>query len=331
MRSKRDFVKGFFLALTIVFFLAEAVTAWVGAKYPTLDLARIDVVSSEEFSTVSTEAINIDDELDKLRVEVHPLVQNEDDDFQKALIVKEWVMNQASEVGLDIKALTPYAILMEMRQGEPASCGKMSLVYWGALKSIDMEARLVQLVRSMYNKGDTHVVVEALINDKWVVIDAYFNIYFVIDGKLASATELHQLLLENAYPKNLEVVEGGEVSYPAKVDASPLDPLTLYNHVFVFRHNFTGIWQRLPLLHHYFGNAYAMVEENDSQAESTFKMHNCLVLAYDFYFPIAFGVSFVALMAALFIPPKGKKGQVYPQNRKEASSGGGSKKHGEVV
>ena len=126
MRSKRDFVKGFFLALTIVFFLAEALTAAVGAKYPTLDLARIDIVSSEEFSTISTEAINIDDELDKLRLEVRPLIQNEDDDFQKALIVKEWVMNQASEVGLDIKALTPYAILMEMRQGEPASCGKMS-------------------------------------------------------------------------------------------------------------------------------------------------------------------------------------------------------------
>lgn len=295
---------GFFLALTIVFFLAEALTAVVGAKNPILDMARIDIVSPQQFSTISTEARNIDDELGKLKVEVSPLIKNENDDFQKALIIKEWVMNQVSEAGLGVTAMTPYAILTEMHEGKSATCGKMSLLYWGALKSVGMDARLIQLIRSVYNKDDTHVAVEVFINGEWIVIDPFFNVYFLVDGKPASAVELQQLFLKNERIKDFQVVQGGKVSYPVKYDTYPLDPITFYNNVFVFERSYAGAWQNLPLVHYYFGNVYVMEEYNGSQADGEVKMHDYLVLAYDFYFPIGFGISFIALMALVFIRPK---------------------------
>lgn len=294
-------VRGFFLALVIVFLVGEVGLGYGISEYLTLGLSRVEVYPEQDFSSVSTELIGIDDELERFREELYPLIEGETDDFEKAIIIREWVMNQASKVGSGMEAKTPYGMLAEMREGRAALCNHMAVVYLTALRSVGMEARLVTLVRSIYDDLDTHVTVEVPIDGNWVVIDPTFNCYFVIDGIPGSASGLHRLLQKNERPKNFEVVYGGEVSYPAELNSYYLDPLMLYNNVFVAKRlNYSKLI--IPTLYYYYGSSY-VIGDRVGIENSEISIRQYLGIAYGFVFPVGFAVSLIAFIVALFIRP----------------------------
>jgi hypothetical protein len=315
LKSRWYFITGLFVALLVTFACAEVTMYIIRDKVPTIspsaDLTRVDLVSADEFATQSTELIGIDDELGKFRDEVYPLVKDKNDDFPKALILKEWVMNQVSQVGPGITGGTPYARLQQMRQGKSALCGDMALVYLAALRSIGIESRYVVLSRSLMDNYDTHSTVEVSVDGKWVVVDPTFNAYFVINGTLASAMDLHQFFLENDNDKHLEIIEGGNVSYPGNLDTYYIDPLTLYNNVFVWkRMDFTqSEWEAIPGLKRYFDRAdYSNVfvmsyGQTREEIANWVDKHNFLISAYycfSLICPIVITLSIVALAIMLF-------------------------------
>lgn len=295
-------LRGFFLALAIVFLVGEVMLYYMAREGLALRLNRVEMYAEYEFSGMTTELIGIDDELEKFRIEVYPLVQGETDDLRKALIIKAWVMNQASKVGLEIEDQTPYRMLAEMREGRGACCGNMAKVYLASLKSVGIDARLIKIVRSIYGNLDTHAVVEVLIDGKYVIIDPTFNCYFLVDGAMSSASDLHQLLLGNANPKNFEVVYGGEVSYPAELETYYPNLLTAYNNVFVIKRLNYSIpkWSIIvPWYKYYSGSSIAAIDEKMG-TNRELKVQQYLVIAYDFVFPIGF-ISSVFTFTATFL------------------------------
>ncbi|GEM_PF-2980017 len=294
MKDKWNFAKGSLLLLTIVFFLGEMVIFYWGMVYTQgSGLVRLRVLSADEFAAVQTKIFGINDELNRLREELNPLIKKQDNDFQKALIVNEWVMNQISGTEGDLKRSrrTPYTILTAMREGKTgASCGYRALLYLGALKSIGMESRMVSL--STYDGGGTHATVEVLI-DEWVVIDPTFNVYFVINGKPASAVELHQLVRGSA--NNFEVIEGREALGSVKFD-SPDYLLTFFYNVSIYERRHFFAWQALPILQYFFGVTSAILGDGESTIESAVKRRHLMVSAYNFAFPIGFSICFIGFV-----------------------------------
>lgn len=294
MKNKWSIAKGFLLALAIVFLLAEAATFYWGMMYSGHGLARLRAVGAEEFATVRTHVFGIDDELDKLRDEVYHLIKNEDNDFQKALIVNGWVVDQVCGTGDDIdpSKRTPCTILTAMREGKTgASCAYRALLYLGVLKSIGIESRMITLTKS---KGGNHATVEVLIDDEWQVIDPHFNVYYLMDGKPASAVELHQLLLGKG--NNLKVIEATKVLRPREFGSTEY-LLDYFYTVSIYERRHFFAWQALPILQYFFGVSDIHLDSENSPTENAIRMRNFMVLAYNFIFPIGFGISFIAFVA----------------------------------
>jgi len=304
MRDKWNFAKSLLLLLMIGFFVAEAVTFWYGMIYSGCGLARLKMVSAEEFASVRTRIFGIDDQLEKVRKELLPLASNSDNDFQNALAVKEWIVKQitATTGDLDRSKRTPYDILLAMREGKTgASCGYRALLYLGALKSIGIESRMTSLYayKSAWDERATHATVEILIDGEWVVVDPYFNVYFLVSGKPASAVKLHQLLLGKANRNNLEIVVGKESSGSVAFGSAD-ELLDYYYNVSIYERRHFFAWQALPPLQYFFGVAVAQLDDGSDTIQRTVRTRELIVLAYNFIFPIGFGVSAIAFIV-LFI------------------------------
>lgn len=291
---------GFFIGLLVFSIAGELFFPYFANRNLVLELSRIDVVSEDEFSTTSTQIVGIDDELTKFRQEVTPLIEGNTNELEKALLIKEWVMNQVGQYG-SISAATPYGILTQMREGKTTSCANMALVYLSALTSVGFKARSVQLLRSYYDDFDTHVTVEVLIENQWMVIDPTFNCYFKIDSKRASATDLHNLLLTNENPKNLEVIYGNEVAYPAEFREYYVDPLLLYNEVLLKNKEIynASLIQMLPGFAYSTLPSYTILETKGNIINEEIVMHRNLVFTYHFILPALGIISF--LLSLVFI------------------------------
>jgi hypothetical protein len=295
---------GFFLALLIVSIVGEATLRFFVEPRIPFYFNRIELLAEGDYSKIHTEITGINDELGIFRKEISPLIKENMTDLEKALIIKEWVMNQASKIGADIDAGTPYGMLSQMRKGKGAACGNMALVYLAALSSVDTQARLVQLMRSSLDRYDTHVTVEVWTDNDWVVIDPTFNCYFLIDSEMASAEDLHKLLLKNENPEEYVIVYGNGVNYPAQLEKYYVDPLTLYNEVFIARQiNDTFIVQ-LPLFGYFFANRYVYLDFNDNSDSGEIKIIQGIIFMYHFVFPITAFVSFIALIILIVLVKK---------------------------
>jgi hypothetical protein len=294
-KDKSNVVKAVFLFLAIAFFIAEAATFYWAMIYSSNGLARLRIEPYEEFAAVRTHIFGLDHELQKLRGELEPVINPQDDDFSKALAICTWVMNQVKAEGggyLAASNRTPYSILTAMRQGNTASCGYRALLYVGALKSMNLEARMLTLIKP--DTQFTHATVEVLIGDDWIVIDPTFNVHFTIDGKLASAAELHRFLLSNG--RDFRVEEGYEAISSSPYDG-PHDLLEYFRHVSIYERRHFFAWQALPILQYFFGVSDVVLEDSHIIDPDTVTKRNLMSLAYNFIFPIGFGISFIAFVA----------------------------------
>ena len=92
----------------------------------------------------------------------------------------------------------PHRLLEEQRSGIPGSCRRFCYILTGALLSAGFDARIVSFTSSLFRRGaKRHVAVEVLIEelDKWVVLDPTFDTLVLVDGRLASALELHEAVV----------------------------------------------------------------------------------------------------------------------------------------
>ncbi|HEU4780030.1 MAG TPA: transglutaminase domain-containing protein [Steroidobacteraceae bacterium] len=149
--------------------------------------------------------------LDQLRdrEQLEAVIAGADSEFEKMLALKEWVAEQ-----WPAGSPSPYPpwnaidILDWIRLGVTGGfCAQYSQVLLQSMASLGMTARYVE-IGSTYNPY-AHFVIEAWSNDynKWVVLDADYNLHFERDGIPLSALEVHDALLASQLG-DVDVVQG---------------------------------------------------------------------------------------------------------------------------
>jgi hypothetical protein len=194
--------------------------------------------------------------------------------LSKAVAIRHWVRRQQPEDkfmwmpagGGDHE--NPQRLLEEQRQGVPGACRRFSYILLGALLSAGFDARIVCFVSSLRRRGmKSHVAVEAWIEElaQWVLLDPTYDTVVLVDGKVASAFELHKA----AAAGRLDRITFDRNGTTVEPHPSP-EHFGLYcQHLFVATSNavFDGYYvrmigtRRIPFLHYSEASAYPVLRK----------------------------------------------------------------------
>lgn len=131
-----------------------------------------------------------------------PVLREEPLSMERAVRLRQWARVQQTDgasmwtVRNDTGNTDPNVLLQEQREGVPGACRRFAYVLVGALLADGYHARVAGFASGFDELIDTtHTVAEAWIPqlNKWVMLDATFDITFLVDGRPASVLELHDL------------------------------------------------------------------------------------------------------------------------------------------
>jgi hypothetical protein len=144
------------------------------------------------------------------------LTQNKSSDIDKVLSVLNWTHKQWEHSGSNEPSKSDaLTILKEAKNGKKFRCVEYGIVLTSALQSLNFKARVVGLKTADVETkkyGAGHVLAEVWIPqfNKWVLIDAQFNVLPTLDNIPLNAVEFQQAISANKKYKLIDV--NGEVS-----------------------------------------------------------------------------------------------------------------------
>ena len=125
----------------------------------------------------------------------------------------------------------PLLILAAQRHGAPAVCRRFSYLMVGAIESIGMQARVLLTCHDFWKSNtDGHIMTEVWIPelDQWVLMDAMWDVMYVVNGKPASALDVYNAArMHKATLVRVIRIDGS---------ATPVNPNTLermFKHIYV--------------------------------------------------------------------------------------------------
>jgi len=137
-----------------------------------------------------------------LRREIGSSVSPSDSPWQKANKLRAWLAQLRYRLGMPgLTTRKPREAYEQMKTGKPVLCGNLAEIYVALCEAMGLTARAVGLSVAV-QKGlfgvDTHVGAEVWIPEMggWIYQDPTFNCYWQIDGKPASAMQLHDAVME---------------------------------------------------------------------------------------------------------------------------------------
>ncbi|PYV51678.1 MAG: hypothetical protein DMG97_07335 [Acidobacteria bacterium] len=124
------------------------------------------------------------------------------DSLSKAVAIRRWVRKQQAQdehvwmPPFRRNHENPHRLLEEQRKGVPGACRRFSYILLGALLSAGFDARIACFTRSL-RRGENHVTVEVWIEEltQWVLLDPTCDAMALVDGKVASALELQEVVV----------------------------------------------------------------------------------------------------------------------------------------
>jgi hypothetical protein len=137
-----------------------------------------------------------------LRREIGAAVSPSDSTWQKAIKLRAWLAQLRYRLGMPgLATRKPREAYEQMKIGKPVLCGNLAEIYVALCEAMGLTARAVGLSVAV-QKGlfgvDTHVGAEVWIPEMggWIYQDPTFNCYWQLDGKPASAMQLHDAVME---------------------------------------------------------------------------------------------------------------------------------------
>jgi hypothetical protein len=136
------------------------------------------------------------------RHELAGIVYPSDSHWQRAIRIRNWLATRRYRTALPgLATRAPREAYLQMRAGKPVLCGNLADIYVAFCEAAGLVARTVGLslmVRDGTFGSDTHAGAEIWIPEMggWVYQDSTFNCYWEIDGKPASALQLHDALMD---------------------------------------------------------------------------------------------------------------------------------------
>jgi hypothetical protein len=132
------------------------------------------------------------------------------DSLSKVIAIRRWVRHQQSQdekVWLTPARLNhedPHRLLEEQKEGIPGSCRRFSYILLGALLSAGFDARIVGFANSLSRRGrQRHAAVEVWLEElgQWVLLDPTHDTLVLIDGRVASAIQLQEVIVTGGFDR----------------------------------------------------------------------------------------------------------------------------------
>ena len=155
------------------------------------------------------------------------IIENAKTDFEKALIIADWLRAQfryggPNAVSRNINALE---IIERGKNGECFRCGSISRAFVQCLLSLGIQGRILNIA---YKLNYAHVVPEVWTDNlgKWIVIDVDNNLHYTLNDVPLNALELHNIWFKNEWER-VEVVFGNS-QHVKSPDISPCKKIHFY-------------------------------------------------------------------------------------------------------
>ena len=153
--------------------------------------------------------------------------------WERAVRIRNWLATGRYKVAMPgLQTRTPREAYAQMRQGKPVLCGNLADIYVALCESAGLIARTVGLslmVRDGTFGTDTHAGAEIWLPEMggWIYQDPTFDCYWTINGRPASALQLHKALMSGL---EIKAVPASDKSNSRLKDYY-IDPRLLFRHI----------------------------------------------------------------------------------------------------
>jgi len=168
------------------------------------------------------------------RHEMGGVISSNDSIWQRANRIRNWLTASRYQAGMPgLETRVPREAYEQMRQGKPVLCGNLAEIYVALCEAEGLTARTVNLSLMMRDGtfgGDTHVGTEVWTPELggWIYQDPTFNGSWEVEGKPASALQIHNALMDGREIKFASQNPEAAVS----VQSYYVDPRLLFRHLF---------------------------------------------------------------------------------------------------
>lgn len=137
-----------------------------------------------------------------LRREIGSAISTSDSPWQRANKIRSWLAQPQFRIGMPgLETRKPREAYEQMKRGQRVLCGNLAEIYVALCEAMGLTARPVGLSVAVQNGlfgVDVHVGAEVWIPEMggWIYQDPTFNCYWELDGKPASAMQLHDALMD---------------------------------------------------------------------------------------------------------------------------------------
>ena len=173
------------------------------------------------------------DDASFFRDQLSGVLINSDSRWQRANRLRNWLASGRYKMGLPgLATRVPRDAYQQMRHGAPVLCGNLAEIYVALCESAGLITRPVGLslmVRDGKFGTDTHAGAEVWIPEMggWIYQDPTFNCYWTVDGRPASALQLHNALMSGQEIKPIAGIAQPQIT----VERHYLDPRLLFRHI----------------------------------------------------------------------------------------------------
>jgi hypothetical protein len=142
------------------------------------------------------------EDLNFFRREIAGVFSPSDSTWQRAIRIRDWLVSTGYKMAMPgLGTRVPREAYLQMRQGRPVLCGNLAEIYVALCEAAGVVARPVGLslmVRDGTFGSDTHAGAEIWVPEMggWIYQDSTFDCHWEVDGKPASALQLHNALME---------------------------------------------------------------------------------------------------------------------------------------
>ena len=167
------------------------------------------------------------------RHELAGIIYPSDSTWQRAIRIRNWLATRRYRTALPgLATRAPREAYLQMREGKPVLCGNLADIYVALCEAAGLVARTVGLslmVRDGTFGSDTHAGAEIWIPEMggWVYQDSTFNCYWEVDGKPASALQLHDALMDG---REIKLISDNSQT-ESLVRNYYLDPRLFFRHI----------------------------------------------------------------------------------------------------
>lgn len=255
---------------------------------------RLKKADNKEYAATGTGVFGVDTELEELSKELQPLIPLDKSPVEKADIILRWLVGKCAGFGFEVTANTPYGRLKQISAGKKAHCTDLAIVLLASLISCGIKARYIIVNRSLFDKKDSHATVEVWDGSRWVIKDPFFNGHFLIEGRMASAADVHEALLRNKEAE-LSFVSEDTIGCPVSFEDYYIKPIVLFNYVRVASILNYGMLSKLPVFRYFSGTQHVFKEDKDFSM-SDYGSVQKLARFFNLTLPLAIGALIVILV-----------------------------------